>query len=81
MFDVFQILVVRRVASLALALIVVGASAGCGQKGKLYLPQGEAAKDRATLPEIISPTSPAAAAASSPAPVTPTGQANPAPRQ
>ena len=81
MFEVFQILVTRRVAPLALALIGVVALAGCGQKGRLYLPQGEAAKDRATLPEIIRSTTPAAAAASTPAPVTPTGQANPAPRQ
>ncbi|WP_395687368.1 LPS translocon maturation chaperone LptM [Caenimonas koreensis] len=91
MLDVFQILVTRRPAQLVLALIVVASLTACGQKGKLYLPQGEAAKDRATLPEIISPsrapatsTPATSASAASPAPapasVTPTGQANPVPR-
>ncbi|MRD47137.1 hypothetical protein GHT07_07590 [Caenimonas koreensis DSM 17982] len=90
MLDVFQILVTRRPAQLVLALIVVASLTACGQKGKLYLPQGEAAKDRATLPEIISPSrapaasasaaSPAPAPAPAPASVTPTGQANPVPR-
>ncbi|MES2634745.1 MAG: lipoprotein [Pseudomonadota bacterium] len=52
--------------------------AACGQKGPLFLPTGESAQGRATLPQIINPQGPAAAAS---APNTPTGTANPAPRQ
>jgi predicted small lipoprotein YifL len=42
---------------------------GCGQKGGLYLPTDPAARDRATLPQVLSPVRttqsapPAAAAA------------------
>ena len=49
--------------------------AACGQKGPLYLPTGEAAAARATLPQTLNPV-PAASAPTE----TGTGTANPAPR-
>ncbi len=50
MSNVRQILV----SALGLALVGVGLSA-CGQKGSLYLPTDPAAKDRATLPQVLVP--------------------------
>jgi hypothetical protein len=79
MSGVLQILVSassRRALLGVCALFLLG---GCGQKGPLYLPTGEAASGRATLPEILAPSSTAivpSPAASSP----PTGTAVPAPR-
>ncbi|MEJ6021849.1 LPS translocon maturation chaperone LptM [Ramlibacter sp. PS4R-6] len=54
---------------------VLAALAGCGQKGPLYLPTGDAAAARATLPQTLNPTPPDSAVTN-----TGTGQANPAPR-
>jgi predicted small lipoprotein YifL len=75
MVGVLQILVSapaprRFVVAFALAVL-----AGCGQKGALYLPAGEAAQGRATLPETLTPSvvSPARAASGVP----PSGTANP----
>jgi predicted small lipoprotein YifL len=51
MLNVHQILV----SAAGLALIGV-ALAGCGQRGALYLPTEPAARDRATLPELLKPT-------------------------
>jgi predicted small lipoprotein YifL len=48
---------------------------GCGQKGPLYMPTGESAAARATLPQTLNPV-PAASAPTE----TGTGTANPAPR-
>jgi predicted small lipoprotein YifL len=45
----------------ALAVLGVVLLAGCGQKGPLYLPTGEAAVGRATLPEAVLPSRPASA--------------------
>jgi predicted small lipoprotein YifL len=59
----------RVVGTAALALL-----AACGQKGPLFLPSGEAAVNRASLPQTLNPM-PAASE-----PNTGTGQANPAPR-
>lgn len=72
MLNVSQILVSAPRLRLALAAVVVGVLAGCGQKGPLFLPTGAAAAQRATLPETLSP----ARAASAPA----SGTATPAPR-
>ena len=74
MFGVHQILVSAAAAAFLLA--------GCGQRGPLYLPTGEAAANRATLPQTLSgrggTAPPAEPGASAPAPVTPpTGVANP----
>jgi predicted small lipoprotein YifL len=76
MFGVVQILV-----SAGAAAILV---AGCGQRGPLYLPTGEAAANRATLPQVLtgrgagSTATVPETAAPGPAPVTPpTGVANP----
>ncbi|HEX9720884.1 MAG TPA: lipoprotein [Ramlibacter sp.] len=66
MSNVFQILVSAHAARLALAASVVGALAGCGQRGPLYLPTGEAAAGRATLPQTLMPSAPPARPASAP---------------
>lgn len=54
MSGVLQILVSTRARCLAAAglLALLGA---CGQKGPLFLPTGEAAAGRATLPETLNP--------------------------
>jgi predicted small lipoprotein YifL len=72
MLDVSQILVRPRGWRFLLAAGVVGALAGCGLKGPLYLPTGDVAAARATLPQSLAPD-PAASAAG-----TGTGAANPA---
>ncbi len=58
---VYQILVSATARRLALAASVAGALAGCGQKGPLVLPTGEAAATRATLPQALLPARPASA--------------------
>jgi predicted small lipoprotein YifL len=50
MLNVRQILV----SAVGLALVGVGLTA-CGQKGPLYLPTDPAAKERATLPQVLLP--------------------------
>ncbi len=75
MFGVHQILVstsARRVLLVAGAAALLG---GCGQKGPLYLPTGEAAVGRASLPDVLSPSPAAVPAAAASAP--PTGTAAP----
>jgi len=54
MLKVHQILV----SALGLVVFGVGLS-GCGQRGPLYLPTEPAAANRATLPDLIRPGSPA----------------------
>jgi predicted small lipoprotein YifL len=51
MSNVRQILV----SAIGLALVGVGLTA-CGQKGPLYIPTEPAAKDRATLPQVLTPS-------------------------
>jgi predicted small lipoprotein YifL len=68
-----QILVSTGLRRLALAACMAGLLAGCGQKGALFLPTGEAADNRATLPETLRGASPATQAASAPR----SGAANP----
>jgi predicted small lipoprotein YifL len=51
-----QILVIAPVRALVLAASVVALLGGCGQKGALYLPTGDAAANRATLPQALNPT-------------------------
>jgi predicted small lipoprotein YifL len=59
------------------AMAAVALLSACGQKGPLFLPTGEAAAGRATLPQVLSPSTavvPATAAsgvppAGTPAPV------------
>lgn len=76
MFGIAQILVSPPVR----AALVVVALAGCGQKGPLYLPTGDAAAGRASLTDTIAPSTsvapPASPAASAPPPA-PAGQAAP----
>lgn len=60
MFGVLQILVTApavRAALSAGALVLLGA---CGQKGPLFLPTGEAAAGRASLPDTLAPSATAA---------------------
>ena len=71
MSGVLQILVSRPVHGLALALVAAALLAGCGQKGALYLPSGEAAIGRVTLPESLKPA-PSTAVAPAPAASSPT---------
>ncbi|MCD6078576.1 MAG: hypothetical protein K0R89_2514 [Ramlibacter sp.] len=79
MSGVFQILVSPRrgpALTLAAALLV----AGCGQKGALYLPTGEAAAGRASLPQTLAPSTavrPAQAASGPGAATPPSGTAAP----
>jgi predicted small lipoprotein YifL len=73
MLRVLQILVATLGVRLVLALSGVAALAACGQKGPLFLPTGEAAAGRATLPQTLNPTRPASAPL-------PSGTATPAPR-
>ena len=65
MSGVFQILVSAFAALLILA--------GCGQKGALYLPGGEAAAGRVSLPDTLAPSTAVrpAQAASGPGSATP----------
>jgi predicted small lipoprotein YifL len=53
------------VAVVALACAI----AGCGQKGSLYLPTEAAARDRATLPQVLVPLRSASAPATPVAPL------------
>ena len=80
MSGVFQILVspsgARRALLLATALLVCA----CGQKGALYLPTGDAAAGRASLPETLAPSTavrPAQAASGPGAATPPSGTAAP----
>jgi predicted small lipoprotein YifL len=73
MFRVLQILGARRWLIVAAAAVLLAA---CGQKGPLFLPTGDAAAGRATLPETLTPSTSAVVpspAASGP----PTGTAAP----
>lgn len=63
MLRVYQILVSVSPRRLVLAAGVVGVLAACGQKGPLFLPTGEAAAARATLPQTVMPAPPASAPA------------------
>ncbi|HSV82311.1 MAG TPA: lipoprotein [Ramlibacter sp.] len=56
MFGVIQILVSAAPRRLALAACAVALLGACGQKGPLFLPQGEAAGGRATLPGTLTPS-------------------------
>jgi len=74
MLRVFQILVSGLPVRLVLAVCGATLLAACGQRGPLFLPTGEAAAGRATLPQTLNP----ARAASAPEP---SGTATPVPRQ
>jgi predicted small lipoprotein YifL len=88
MSNVSRILVSVPGRRLALAVLVVGALAGCGQKGPLFLPSDTVAPGRATLPQTLNP---AASTANAPTttpgtpitngPATGTGTAEPIPGQ
>jgi predicted small lipoprotein YifL len=69
----------RQILDTTLVLAAIAGTAAllsaCGQKGPLYLPTGEAAAARASLPQTLNPTPPASAVTNTGA-----GQANPAPR-
>ena len=46
------------VTALALAGSMASGLVGCGQRGALYLPTEPAAQDRASLPQILTPSLP-----------------------
>lgn len=73
MFGIAQILVSPPVR----AALVVALLAGCGQKGPLYLPTGEAAAGRASLTDTIAPST---SVAPPPAPTASAPQTAPAGR-
>ena len=75
MSGVLQILVSAPARRLLVAAAALGLLAACGQKGPLYLPTGEAAQGRATLPETLSPNAVVPSRAASGLP--PSGVANP----
>ena len=80
MSGVFQILVSPSVRRSALAAAAALLLAACGQKGALYLPTGEAAAGRASLPETLAPSTavrPAQAASGPGAATPPSGTAAP----
>jgi predicted small lipoprotein YifL len=80
MYGVFQILVSPSAQRAMLALAAVLLVAGCGQKGPLYLPTGEAAAGRSSLPQTLSPSTavrPAQAASGPGAATPPSGTAAP----
>nr|WP_255520278.1 lipoprotein [Ramlibacter aurantiacus] len=56
MFALSKSILVSPPASGILALAMAALLMGCGQKGPLVLPTGEAAVGRATLPETLLPT-------------------------
>lgn len=48
---------VRQILVSAIGLFALGVGlAGCGQKGPLYLPKEPAAAHRATLPQVLTPS-------------------------
>jgi predicted small lipoprotein YifL len=80
MLKLSQILDSARLAALVLAASGVALFAGCGQRGPLFLPTGEAAAGRASLPQTLSPALPASTPASAPASAPAPNTATPAPR-
>jgi predicted small lipoprotein YifL len=75
MLKLCQILDSARSQALVLGTVGVALLAGCGQKGPLYLPSGEAAASRATLPQTLNPVPPASDKGNGG-----TGTTNPVPR-
>jgi len=56
-------LIMQRILVMAIALAGgMAALAGCGQKGALFIPTEPAAANRATLPQTLRPSLPAAPA-------------------
>ncbi|MDF1480531.1 LPS translocon maturation chaperone LptM [Extensimonas sp. H3M7-6] len=73
---------VRKILPSLWALTALATLMGCGQRGPLYLPQEPAARERATLPQVLTPESlankPAApAAAQAPASIPASAPASP----
>jgi predicted small lipoprotein YifL len=87
MSNVSRILVSAPARRVALAALVVGVLAGCGQKGPLYLPSDAAVPTRATLPQTLNPAASVIAPITTPGtpipngPATGTGTAEPIPGQ
>jgi predicted small lipoprotein YifL len=76
MFGVLQILVSPSLPRRAIAAASLALLAACGQKGPLFLPSGDAAVGRASLPQVLSPST-AVAPASAASGLPPTGTAAP----
>lgn len=77
MFGVQQIVIGPQWRRLALAAAGVVLLSACGQKGPLFMPKGEAATGRATLGDILSPSTAVTAPAGPASSVPGTGKASP----
>jgi len=77
MYGVLQILVSAPVRRRLLACGALALLAACGQKGPLFLPTGDAAAGRATLPETLTPSSTAVVPARAASALPPSGTAAP----
>jgi predicted small lipoprotein YifL len=77
MYGVRQILVSPSLPRRLAAAGVLCLLSACGQKGPLYLPTGEAAAGRVTLPEALQPAPSTAVVPASAASTPPTGTAAP----
>jgi predicted small lipoprotein YifL len=77
MFGVQKISAGACLRRLALAAAGVVLLAACGQKGPLFMPRGEAASDRATLGDFLSPSTAVTVPAGPASSVPGTGKASP----
>jgi predicted small lipoprotein YifL len=76
--DVHRVGTVRHAIPAALlATLLAVALGGCGQRGPLYLPKDAAAKQRATLPDLLTPRLPGSSDAPATPPATPGGTGTP----
>ncbi|MCG2591320.1 lipoprotein [Ramlibacter sp. XY19] len=77
MSGVFLLPACVRLRRLALAAAGVVLLSACGQKGPLYMPKGEAASGRATLADILAPSTAVTVPAGPASSVPGTGKASP----
>jgi predicted small lipoprotein YifL len=70
MYGVHQILVSTPARRRMLVLAAAALLSACGQKGPLFLPTGEAAAGRASLPQTLAPSTSAAPAGAASTPRT-----------
>jgi predicted small lipoprotein YifL len=77
MFGVLQILVSTPARRRVLAAGSLALLAACGQKGPLFLPTGEAAAGRLSLPDTLKPSSTAVVPSQAASALPPSGTAAP----
>ena len=66
-----------RGAVLGVCALMLAVLAACGQKGPLFLPTGEAAAGRASLPQTLTPSSTAVVPSQAASALPPSGTAAP----